>query len=279
MLHFYTDIGGVRVYKGKPSLVEQHSRMRPFFLRRPLFECLTFFLLLTMPFFSLALPPSPAVADEMETRGKASWYGTTAHGKQTASGERFDRDSLTAAHRTLAFGTVLRVFNLRNHRQVLVRVNDRGPFSQKRIVDVSRRAAEQLRMERMGVISVVFEAISNARGELLNRDNSFYVHIADEKTIERANALSAQLKQRLNQPVRTLFSLQEAHPAYAVCLGPYARFTQAELVFIEAEKKKFASHGLIEAPTLGGDIPRHVPPLAHPKKVLPVKKSHQRVVK
>lgn len=217
-------------------------------------------------------PGSLAAAEEFAPRGKASWYGTSAHGKQTASGERFDRYSLTAAHKSLPFGTVLRVYNLKNRRHTLVRVADRGPFVRDRIVDVSRRAAEQLKMTRAGVATVAIEAISNARGEPLDRDNSFYLHIADETTQGRAQALSAQLRQRLNQPVQTLFSLQEVHPAYAVCLGPYKTFEQAELIFIEVEKK-MSTRGVIEAPTKGGDVPRHVPPSTQPSKIRLNKKN------
>ena len=218
-------------------------------------------------FFFAMLPVSLVVAEEYAMHGTASWYGTSAHGKQTASGERFDRYSLTAAHKTLPFGTVLRVYNLKNRSHTLVRVADRGPFVKGRIVDVSRRAAEQLKMTRAGVATVAIEAISNAGGEPLDRDNSFYLHVADETTQGRANAFSSQLRQRLNQPVQTLFSLQETHPAYAVCLGPYKTFEQAELIFTEVEKKSLTTRGIIEAPTKGGDVPRHVPPSAQPKKI------------
>ena len=212
------------------------------------------------------LSAGPAGADEYDTRGRASWYGTTAHGKQTANGEVFDRHALTAAHKTLPFGTVLRVYNLRNKRHILVRVNDRGPFVQGRIVDVSRRAAEQLKMMRAGVTPVAIEVISNTRGEPLNRENGFYLHVADEKNLVNAFLFSSQLSQRVNQPSRTLFSLQETHPTYAVCLGPYDTFDQAESVYMNMEKRKIAARGVIEGPTRGRDIPRHVPPSAKKKE-------------
>ena len=204
----------------------------------------------------------PAGADELDIRGKASWYGTTAHGKQTANGEVFDKHALTAAHKTLPFGTVLRVYNLRNKRHILVRVNDRGPFVQGRIVDVSRRAAELLKMMRAGVTSVAIEVVSNVRGEPLNRENGFYLHVADEKNLVNAFLFSSQLSQRVNQPSRTLFSLQEARPTYVICLGPYDTFGQAESVYRDMEKRKIAARGVIEGPVRGRDIPRHVPPSA-----------------
>ena len=214
-----------------------------------------------------------AGADEYDVRGRASWYGTTAQGKQTANGEVFDKHALTAAHKTLPFGTVLRVYNLRNKRHILVRVNDRGPFVQGRIVDVSRRAAEQLKMMRAGVTSVAIEVISNARGEPLNRENSFYLHVADEKDLVSAFLFSSQLSQRVNQPSRTLFSLQETRPTYVVCLGPYTTFDQAESVYIDMEKRKIAVRGVIEGPARGRDIPRHVPPSAKKKEIRPKKSA------
>ncbi|MGP9824215.1 septal ring lytic transglycosylase RlpA family protein [Ectopseudomonas khazarica] len=91
--------------------------------------------------------------------GKASYYGQAHHGKRTASGERFDQHALTAAHRTLPFGTRVRVTNLNNERSVVVRINDRGPFVRGRIIDLSRAAAERLDMLRAGVVPVRLQAL------------------------------------------------------------------------------------------------------------------------
>ncbi|MFN3770418.1 MAG: septal ring lytic transglycosylase RlpA family protein [Ectopseudomonas guguanensis] len=91
--------------------------------------------------------------------GKASYYAQAHHGKRTASGERFDQNALTAAHRTLPFGTRVRVTNLNNERSVVVRINDRGPFVHGRVIDVSRAAAVRLDMLRAGVVPVRVEAL------------------------------------------------------------------------------------------------------------------------
>ncbi|MEO8389544.1 MAG: septal ring lytic transglycosylase RlpA family protein [Polaromonas sp.] len=88
-------------------------------------------------------------------RGQASWYGPRFNGRRTASGERFDMQELTAAHRTLPFGTLVRVHSLVNGRDVDVRVTDRGPYSGNRIIDLSRAAAEELGMLGMGLKEVV----------------------------------------------------------------------------------------------------------------------------
>lgn len=93
--------------------------------------------------------------------GQASWYGAKHQGKPTASGERFDQNALTAAHRQLPFGTRVQVTHLGNGRQVTVRINDRGPFTKGRIIDLSRRAAEQLGMLRQGVAPVRIEALAD----------------------------------------------------------------------------------------------------------------------
>lgn len=77
-------------------------------------------------------------------RGLASWYGPRFHGRPTASGEKFDMHQLTAAHPTLPFGTIVRVRSLVNGRTVDVRINDRGPFIKRRVIDLSRAAAQAL---------------------------------------------------------------------------------------------------------------------------------------
>ena len=76
--------------------------------------------------------------------GNASWYGKYHDGKTTANGEAFDMDALSAAHRTLAFGTIVRVTNVANGRMVKVRINDRGPYVKNRVIDLSARAAREL---------------------------------------------------------------------------------------------------------------------------------------
>ena len=87
--------------------------------------------------------------------GKATYYGGRFHGKKTANGELFDMHKLTAAHRTLPFGTEVEVTNLKNGKEVTVRINDRGPWGDKRrIIDVSQAAAMKLGMLRDGVVNV-----------------------------------------------------------------------------------------------------------------------------
>ena len=86
--------------------------------------------------------------------GLASWYGQRHHGQATASGEVFDMNKMTAAHRTLPFGTRVKVTNVENGRSVVVRVNDRGPWVKDRVIDVSRAAGRALGMTGEGVARV-----------------------------------------------------------------------------------------------------------------------------
>jgi len=97
-------------------------------------------------------PPTTGVV-----HGMASFYNEP---QMTASGERFDKHALTAAHRTLSFGTRVKVTNQRNGRSVIVRINDRGPYSHSRIIDLSEAAARELQMIDAGVVPVTLEVLS-----------------------------------------------------------------------------------------------------------------------
>lgn len=107
---------------------------------------------------AVATPEAPKLPEPKEQKfdevGLSSWYGEQFHNKPTASGELFDRFKLTAAHRTLPFGTSVRVQNLDNQKETLVRINDRGPYNKARIIDVSERAAEILDFKEVGVARV-----------------------------------------------------------------------------------------------------------------------------
>lgn len=107
-------------------------------------------------------PPEATVATEEEpvlvARGVASYYADRFHGRMTANGETFDMTELTAAHRTLPFDTWVRVTNLSNGQQVVVRINDRGPYIDGRIIDLSKGAAEEIGMIEPGITEVKIEA-------------------------------------------------------------------------------------------------------------------------
>ena len=118
------------------------------------------------PADEIAPAPEAAIAEEPAEEpyepigeGEASYYGYELAGNRTASGERFNPKALTAAHRTLPLGTKLRVINKSNGKSVIVRINDRGPFVKKRLIDISLGAAQQINMVRAGKAMVRLERL------------------------------------------------------------------------------------------------------------------------
>ena len=99
-------------------------------------------------------------------RGLASWYGEPFDGREAASGEIYSQDLMTAAHRTLPFGTRVKVRRLDSIKSVIVRINDRGPYVDSRIIDLSRAAAVRLGMMRQGVAPVVLEVVKTPDEDL-----------------------------------------------------------------------------------------------------------------
>lgn len=128
------------------------------------FRTLLFLTVMSAAFFSScgARRPVKAVyprAGETQT-GIASWYGNPYHGRRTASGEVFDMEMMTAAHRRWAFGTVVNVRNLGNGKTVRVKINDRGPFVRGRIIDLSRGAAREAGMLNAGLAKVKLTVVA-----------------------------------------------------------------------------------------------------------------------
>lgn len=114
------------------------------------------------------LPKGQADLDVgMKERGIASWYGHDFNGWVTANGEIYNMEALTGAHRTLPLGTVVRVTNVENGKQVQVRINDRGPYVNGRIIDLSHAAAQRLGMTEHGIVAVSLEVVGNHQPHLL----------------------------------------------------------------------------------------------------------------
>jgi len=107
---------------------------------------------------------NPSISGDLTAfqTGTASWYGEEFQGRRTASGEIFDMNALTAAHKSLPFGTFVEVTNLANGRRVTVKINDRGPSLPNRILDVSKRAAIQLGMIESGTAEVSLKIINSS---------------------------------------------------------------------------------------------------------------------
>ncbi len=128
---------------------------------RLLVVALAALLLSTAPEAQTRTLPGGRRAEARLEAGTASYYAASLHGRRTASGERYDRHALTAAHRTLPFGTRLRVTNQRNGRTVIVRVNDRGPFHRSRVIDLSGAAADALGMRGAGTARITYEVLTD----------------------------------------------------------------------------------------------------------------------
>jgi rare lipoprotein A len=112
--------------------------------------------------WSVSSPPPrlSVVRKEQPQTGEASWYGEEFEGNTTANGEVYDSNGLTAAHPTLPFGTTVRVTNLSNRRHILLRINDRGPYIGRRLIDVSKRAAKRLGFVDSGTTHVRVEVVA-----------------------------------------------------------------------------------------------------------------------
>ncbi len=136
-----------------------------------------------------------------DVTGLASWYGKDFHGKATANGEVFDMNSLSAAHKTLPMPSYVRVTNLTNGRSLVLRVNDRGPFVQSRILDVSRRAAQLLGFEDKGLERVRVQVV-NADGSPIPRPVDGGLTPVPQRTAD--NEFEAQPLEALAEPAADL---------------------------------------------------------------------------
>tara|TARA_R110000868_G_scaffold308687_4_gene570128 strand:+ start:524 stop:901 length:378 start_codon:yes stop_codon:yes gene_type:complete len=113
--------------------------------------------------FALSLTVGPNLQVQAHTvsiGGIASWYGPGFHGRTTANGERYNMNAMTAAHKTLKFGTKVKVTNSTNGKSVVVRINDRGPYIGKRVIDLSRSAADAIDMIGPGTANVTIEVLA-----------------------------------------------------------------------------------------------------------------------
>ncbi|WP_020593551.1 septal ring lytic transglycosylase RlpA family protein [Kiloniella laminariae] len=147
----------------------------------------------------------PAVDYDYSETGIASWYGPGFDGKLTANGEQYDQEALTAAHRTLPMPSLIRVTNLGNGRSIKLRVNDRGPFSNSRILDVSRRAAQLLGFELAGTAKVRVEILEEESRQLaaLSQDKdltAYKTEIASSDTSTRGAPTEAVVAEPLDAP-------------------------------------------------------------------------------
>jgi rare lipoprotein A len=165
-------------------------------------------------------------------RGTASWYGTKFHGRRTSSGEPYDMFAMTAAHKTLPLPTYARVTNLRNGRSVVVRINDRGPFHDNRLIDLSYAAAHKLGITATGTAPVEVRAIDprlpKRPAEIRSlqptppaaADPAVYLQVGAFGSLANAERLRHRLERAAIEPVDISLAMQTENVLYRVRVGP-----------------------------------------------------------
>lgn len=161
--------------------------------------------------------------------GLASWYGDKEHGNLAASGERFSKYDYTAAHKSLPFGTVVRVTNLENGMDVVVKINDRGPFIRGRIIDLSYSSAKSIDLIRTGVAKVKVEVISSPSKRNQNYFNPIYtVQVGSFSSKVNAMSLKDELGAGIAREARIESIEIKGDTYYRVRVGMYSSKSKAE---------------------------------------------------
>ncbi|WP_298912627.1 septal ring lytic transglycosylase RlpA family protein [uncultured Algimonas sp.] len=174
---------------------------------------------------------TPRHDPDYDRTGTASWYGPKFHGKPTANGEKFDQHALTAAHTTLPLNSLVRVTNLDNGRAVTVRLNDRGPFTGGRIIDLSKAGAEALGFKRKGTAKVRVRYIGPADPMAANRDvprNAPRLAEVPRETLAPAPYVAPIVPKRLTAPERAVPQAEAPRPALPAPMAP-RRAPEADL--------------------------------------------------
>ncbi len=172
----------------------------------------------------LSAPSISAEAPLYRETGTASWYGGELQGRMTASGEIFDGNALSAAHRTLPLGTVIRVTNLENSRNISLKVNDRGPFVRGRVLEVTYAAARELGFAAQGTATVRIETVSP-----VDMTGTFTVQAAVFSEEENAKMLRERLQRKYETVVIAPFE-SNVGKFYRVRVGSYGSEEKAERI-------------------------------------------------
>ena len=158
-------------------------------------------------------------------RGIASWYGTKFHGRKTSNGESYDMFAMTAAHKTLPIPAYVKVTNLQNKRSIIVRVNDRGPFHEDRIIDLSYTAAVKLGIQKNGTGLVEVQAVEPGQNLMAEEEsarpvNPVYLQIGAFSNLENAQTLQNKIATKQLPSTRILPDSHQGKPIFKVQLGP-----------------------------------------------------------
>ncbi len=185
-------------------------------------------------------------ADDRNYResGIASWYGPNFHGKLTANGERFNENDLTAAHRTLPMPSYVEVTNLENGRQLVVRVNDRGPFAHDRIIDLSRRSAQLLGIERAGTARVKVKRVYPGQEAVTAVEtpavaHGHFIQVAALSNAARAEQMARDLQYLGNAQVFP------GNGLFRVRIGPYASAEAAASMLAQLQGRGYTDARIV----------------------------------
>lgn len=170
-------------------------------------------------------------AEDFQQKGIASWYGNKFHGQRTSSGEDYDMYAMTAAHKTLPIPVFVEVTNVDNGRKAIVKVNDRGPFHEGRIIDLSYAAATKLGVAQSGTANVTIRVVASAADKNLRRSGTFvespvsegdklYVQVAAFATEENALQHLGKLQGEGFNDVRLHIESKKGKAVYRVRIGP-----------------------------------------------------------
>jgi rare lipoprotein A len=176
--------------------------------------------------------------------GVASWYGKDFHGKRTSNGEKYDMNAMTSAHKTLPLGVFVKVRNIDNGHETVVRVNDRGPFVKGRILDLSYAAARKLGVDVAGTAKVRIEALGY-RSSVADKYNAPETYDTGSYSVQIGSFKDRKNAEKLTAEMNNMFGYSEVHMTtvngevfYRVYAGKYSSLSAAE----KAEKE-FDGHG------------------------------------
>lgn len=177
------------------------------------------------------VPKEEPQSPEEQMIGYASWYGPGFQGNKTASGEVYDQENLTAAHKLLPMDTWVEVTNMENEKKVVVRINDRGPYKKNRIIDLSQKAAETLEFKDQGTARVSLKIVEFPEDydpkEGLEPYKQIVVQIAVFSTDERAQSFKDKLSQKYTE---ITFFTEVRNDKFYVFAGPYKEKTEAQKI-------------------------------------------------
>jgi rare lipoprotein A len=170
--------------------------------------------------------------------GVASWYGPGFHGRLTSSMERYDQDKLTAAHRTLPFNSIVSVINTENDKTVDVRINDRGPYDQNRVIDLSRAAAEELDMIDSGVAEVELVLVEAGGPVPDNLDRPIYtIQLGEYELASYADRFADEVGNGVR--IEQRFPRGSSNPVFMIYYGSYTTFSNASADLEELQQRGF----------------------------------------